>query len=226
MLDKLRHLTCLQLTRIGWFEPCALPSVSFPRLVDFSLKGSINAIGDLLGSIHLPLLQKLSLGTFVVKENSEQGAKVGPALLELQKKSRFPLVSFSLTWMLEEHHNKAIRLDDFVQFLSSVITIEELYIHALPEGDTNTAGLMKSLCYDGHLPILPHLKVFVGTSLRDSRDAGCSHFVDFIQSRWWPTSQSQSSGLDNLECLDIQDCNLNGTTKRELEKCHSQGLCC
>ncbi|KAF9070228.1 hypothetical protein BDP27DRAFT_1324024 [Rhodocollybia butyracea] len=219
-LDKFQHLTRLELDRVGWTEPCVLPSESFPRLVVFSLEGSINAMGDLLGSLDLPLLRELSLATSMFQRNGEQGPKVGPALLGLQKMSRFPLVSLSLTWIHQ--------LDDFVQFLSSAATLEELHIRA--EGDTDTSRLMKSICYDGHRPeqqILPHLKVFSATSLQDSEGVNCSHFVDFIRSRWWPpTSEPQSSGVDKLQSLDILGCYLNNTTKSELEICRSQGLRC
>lgn len=227
-LDKFQHLTHLQLDSLGWLEPCVLPSVSFLELVEFTLSGSINAMGDLLGSLNLRSLRKLSLETSMFNGNGTWGPKVGLALLELQKRSHFPLSTLSLTWMLEEHENKAITLDDFVQFLSSVITVEELYIHA--QGDTDTHRLMVSLCYDGHLPenqILPHLKVFSARSLRDSTDAKQSHFVDFVHSRWWPlNSEPRSLAVDKLQTLNLLACNLNEMTKRELEICYDQGLHC
>ncbi|KAJ3927598.1 MAG: hypothetical protein NXY57DRAFT_1042290 [Lentinula lateritia] len=224
-LEQLQNLTHMDFSRVGWTTPHVLPSTMLPHLQELTLGGTITAIGDFLGVLTLPSLRKLSLSTSRFDGNGDHGPVVGPALIDLLKRSyrdKCGLLALSLTWMLARDINsgQAITLEALCHILSAASTITELHIHS--EGHTDTARLMEILRYDGVSPekqILPHLKCFSAESLSDL-DQG--YFLDFIYSRWWPDGSQPVVGVSKLEKLILSGCTLTEKTREQLDTCYNE----
>ncbi|KAJ4492479.1 hypothetical protein C8R41DRAFT_337826 [Lentinula lateritia] len=224
-LEQLQNLTHMDFSRVGWTTPHVLSSTILPHLQELTLGGTITALGDFLGVLTLPSLRKLSLSTSRFDGNGDHGPVVGPALIDLLKRSyrdKCGLLALSLTWMLARDINsgQAITLEALCHILSAASTITELHIHS--EGHTDTARLMEILRYDGVSPekqILPHLKCFSAESLSDL-DQG--YFLDFIYSRWWPDGSQPVVGVSKLEKLILSGCTLTEKTREQLDTCYNE----
>ncbi|KAE9390266.1 hypothetical protein BT96DRAFT_1024665 [Gymnopus androsaceus JB14] len=202
-----------------------LHSTSLTNLKRLLIHAANAGMEDLLETLTTPSLGSLYLSAFKGVENSSD---VGPALLALQERSRFPLSELSII-MTEERECMTITLDDFCQFLSAIRTINVLNITT--RGDIDVSYLMGLLAYDEKKPecqILPHLKVF---SLQDINrfnrtfPVDAQSCMDFVTSRWWGGGQPKSNGVDKLEELHLF-VKLTNETKKQLEKDRSEGLIC
>ncbi|KIK56361.1 hypothetical protein GYMLUDRAFT_818157 [Collybiopsis luxurians FD-317 M1] len=222
-LGKLQYLTRLEIDQgFGWFDPHALPATRLPALLDLSLRGSSNFLADLLGVLTLPSLQRLIVELANLSRWDYVDPRVGSALVQLQKRSRFSLTLLSMVGVLEELHlvespQTAVTWPDFSAFLSVCSSIQELWVCST--GLTDAGRLMNVLRYNPEKTMLPHLKVFTVSRVSDSG----RHFLNFICSRWWAdNSQQKPVGVERLERLMFIGCELRPGTRKLLKECYKE----
>ncbi|KIK56360.1 hypothetical protein GYMLUDRAFT_47135 [Collybiopsis luxurians FD-317 M1] len=215
--SQLQYLSRLEIDQgSSWFDTHVLPSTCFPTLLSLTVRGSCYFLGDLLGVLTLPLLRQLFVTISCHRRERYPGPIVGFILIELQKRSHFPLSLLSLNSVLEQDDwPPAMTWSDFSSFLSTCSSIQELRVGST--GKENAGCLMDILRYDSSETILPRLKVF---SLRGVSDFE-NHFVEFIRSRWWPENPQETLvGAERLEKLTFIGCKLRRETRELLMECY------